>query len=137
MYNSKKLSKIENQDILFFAQTFLELTSYKTVESYKSKMMMSISLCDEFIMLYKHPHSKDEYLQIILEELKMSIKFDPIAKTLLSFSLDDYYKNGLSDEKNIDKQHSIIKLIKEEMNVLNYILESIKYIQNNPKQKKN
>ncbi len=136
MYSSKKLSKIKNQDILFFAQTFLELTSYKTVESYKSKMMMPISLCNEFIMLYNHPHSKDEHLQIILEELKMSIKIDPIAKILLSFSLDDYYKNGLSDEKNLDKQYRIIKLIKEEMNILNYILESIKFIQNNSKQKK-
>jgi hypothetical protein len=131
VYSSKKLSRITNEDVLFFAQHFLELTSYKTVESYKTKMMMSISLCDEFIMLYKHSHSKPEYLQTILEELKKSIKSDYIAKTLLSFSLDDYYKNGLSDDKNINKQYKIIKLIKEELNIADYINKSIEYVQNN------
>ncbi|WP_428025895.1 hypothetical protein [Arcobacter sp.] len=116
-----------NMNLLFFSQRFLELTSYFSSESYKSKMMMCITLCEEYKKTYNlnYENSKKENLKIISEELIESIKKDSIAKKLLKFKIDNYLKRGLNDYTNISRQYSVIKLISQELYYISYIHNSI------------
>lgn len=132
MYSSKKIIRnIDNEHILFFVQSFLELSSYKSSESHKAKMMMSISLCEEYKILFHHEHVKDDYLNIIIDELISSISKDIIATEMLHFNIEEYTKKGLTDKTNKNQQYAIIKLILEELHPLKYIKNSIEFLYTN------
>jgi hypothetical protein len=118
----------------FFAQVFLELSSYKSAESYKSKMMMSLTLCMEYELIYSQEFEKgkEDALKLIIEELISTIKEDKVSKNLLTFSLDAYEKKGLNNHENIELQLNIVKLIKEELAHPKYLKNAIEFLDSNP-----
>lgn len=131
----EKINKNYSTDLnmLFFIQKFLELTSYKSAESYKSSMMMVISLCEEYITIYEHDYKENhnKRLKVISDEIIDCLQNDYIAKSILNFNINEYKNNGLNDYKNSLKQMNIVKLIYRELNEATYINESIKYLNDN------
>ncbi len=98
----------ELEGLLFFAQRLDELLFDYTLDTYKPKTLNTPSLCVEVISVISQVKEGniDPYNVIhILDELRVSLTNDKIAKSLLTLDVDEYFP-----KPDFDKTKGILNL---------------------------
>jgi hypothetical protein len=112
----------EVEGLIFFAQRAEELLFDYTVDSYKPMALNAPFLCAEALSVIndvKKGLVDKANLRPILEELHWSIKYDPVAKSLIDLPYEKYI---------LDSDTSSINEVELKLSVLRRTLDSYRYL---------
>ncbi len=143
-----KPPKVDNWDgnpnldsLLLFAQSMHEMLSYFTIDSYKSPIFTTHSICDELMDAYGeylNGFLKRQSIEPIKIELIDNLEKDRIAQKILSYQYP-ILKKKISSENNIDIYIEDVKILfnllhtKYANEIKNELIDTII---NNPRKKK-
>lgn len=122
------------EGLLFFAQRLDELLWDFTLDTYKPMALNAPYLCKEAIVLIKDIEKElieSANLRPVLEELIWSVQNDPIAKSLLDDSIENYVLLG--DDIKLTEVNTRLEVLSRTLEPYRYLHKSFDIISNNVK----
>lgn len=125
--------------LLFFAQRMDELLFHHTTDSYRYPVLSLITLCSEYISVYKNHIINDKNLDHIIEEITTRLMEDTVAINILSEEYKIRFTKSVGQWTKREKYENILYISRKlkGRKYLNGVIELIrKNINENSKEKR-